>query len=77
MMIERVFSAQAIGIRDPANTARSYASKFPRDCVVPEKDFFLRGEEADEFLADVAESDECEIVGANGNSSAVDACSQP
>lgn len=67
-MIERVFSAQAIGVSDPADTARSYASEFPRDCVVPQKDFFFRREQADEFLTDVAESDEGEIVSANKNS---------
>lgn len=57
MVIERVFSAQAIGVGDPANTARSYTCEFPRDCVVPLKDFFFCGKKAEKFLADVAESD--------------------
>lgn len=57
MVIERVFGAQAISVGDPANTARSYASEFPRDCVVLLKNLFFCGKKAEEFLADVAESD--------------------
>jgi len=56
-VIERVFGAQAISVGDPANTARSYASEFPRDCVVLLKNLFFCRKKAEEFLADVAESD--------------------
>jgi hypothetical protein len=74
-MIERVFSAQATGVSDPADTARSYAGEFPDNAMFPLKDFFFCREQANKFLTDVAESDESQVVGANKNSSrAVYAC---
>ena len=65
MVIQRVFRVQAIGIGDPADAARRDAGEFPGDCVVPLEDFFFGGDKADEFLTDVAESDESEIICAN------------
>jgi hypothetical protein len=64
-VIQQIVNVKTLGVGDPADTARSDAGELPRDCVVPLKNFFLRREQADEFLADIAESDESEIIGAN------------
>ncbi|HUJ31743.1 MAG TPA: hypothetical protein VLY23_10725 [Candidatus Acidoferrum sp.] len=65
MAEQQGLGVEAVRIGDPADAARGYACEFPFNGVVVAETRFLGAKEANEFLADVAEADEGEFVGAN------------
>jgi hypothetical protein len=69
LMVQERGSVEAIGIGDPADAAGGDASEGPVEIVVAAEEFALGEEEAEKFLADVAEADESEIIGADGSAS--------
>jgi hypothetical protein len=67
--VEQGGGIETIGVGEPAEAAGGEAGEAPVDFVVAAQDFALGEKETDEFLADVAEADQGEIVRANRSTS--------
>jgi hypothetical protein len=69
---QECLGVESIRIRDPADAARGDASELPLDAVVLAQASFLRAQQTQEFLADVAEADQREFVRSNVSPSIVE-----
>ena len=62
MPIEQREGIETVGIGHPAGTARGYTGQAPADIVAAAQLRFLGDEQAEQRAANVAETDESEII---------------
>jgi hypothetical protein len=66
MAIEDGKRIQAIGVSDPAGASRSHARQPPSHVIATAQFGLFRNEEMQKRTADVAKTNDCEVIGRNG-----------
>src|SRR5712672_4400093 len=66
--------SEAIGVGNPAGSAGGHTSETPAHIIAAAQLGFLGHEQAQEFLADVAKANNCEVIRRNGPSLSESVC---